>query len=93
MYYRPDIRFFLATDNGVTQRKFMSLPEFEDEAVFSFGKIAALEAAVEGIAGVRHTNLQRAAIDVFLLSWCEKTHGSGHSSYSELANHLRNSRQ
>ena len=34
-------------------------------------------------------DLERAVIDVHLLARCAVVHGSGYSSYSELAHHLR----
>lgn len=82
----PDVHFFLATDNPATQHQFKSLPGFEGRVV-DFGPIGDLPEGAPSNA--RHTDLDRAVIDVHLLARCTKVHGSGYSSYSELAHHLR----
>jgi hypothetical protein len=81
----PTVRFFLATDNPTTQRQFESHPEFAG-GMFTAGAIEPLK--LDAAANARHTELDRAVLDVYILSMCAKVHGSGYSSFSELAHHI-----
>eukprot|EP00466_Bigelowiella_natans_P004758 jgi/Bigna1/88048/estExt_fgenesh1_pg.C_270144 len=80
-----DARFFLATDNGLTQKNFLEDEEYGDRIVV-WKKIDQKQ--VETTDSTRHTTVRDAVIDVFLLALCKRVYGSGLSTFSTLAQRL-----
>ena len=71
-------RFFLATDNVDSQRRFAQ----------KYGERIFWVRAIQRSGRQRQTSLEDAVVDLFLLARCEKMHGSVWSSFSETARAL-----
>lgn len=82
----PTAKFYLSTDNGGTQKTFRA--RYGQKVVFWYKDIDCEPICDVKKNNLRHTSVEHAVIDLFLLAQCKSIYGSTWSSFSTCAKRI-----